>query len=181
MSEEKSIVEEPEQTAIAAEVAEEEKNEPEAKKGFFRSVYDNGIYVIKNRCFSFNGTSSRQEFWQYFLFQIVLQIVVIIVLFLLLALIGFICGALTVIVPPLGAALDIFMTIIGFIGDTIYNLFGLACVISIWAASARRLRDAGMSAWFVLLNLLICVGPITVLIMCTAKSAEPEKIDGEAE
>ncbi|GHD05199.1 DUF805 domain-containing protein [Zhihengliuella salsuginis] len=72
------------------------------------------------------------------------------------ALIVFLTGALLSWVPGLGEVLSV--------------LFGLALLIPSVALTCRRLHDAGLSAWLLLLNLVPGFGTAAVLILAVMPS-----------
>lgn len=59
--------------------------------------------------------------------------------------------------------------VLGFI-PLIGQLVWIALLIPSLAAGARRLRDAGLTPWLLLLNLIIGIGSLIVLILCALPS-----------
>lgn len=105
------------------------------------------------RFFSWRGRATRKEF----LTALLCHYVGLVVLGVLLTPAAFICGAL----------LDEGVEIVGGIG-----MLGVVAVATLgaalltwllWASSARRLRDAGLSPWLTVLHLVISV-PLVVFL-----------------
>ena len=92
----------------------------------------------------FTGRARRSEYWYFFLFEMIVSSVL---------------GTLYSVTN-----LTLFSVVSG--------LFGLATIIPGIAVSIRRLHDIGKSGWFLLIDLIPCVGPI-ILIVYMAKDSEP--------
>ena len=76
-------------------------------------------------------------------------------MFMLITFIGSLCVAL----------------IAGFLGLYLLNaLYALALFIPILGMSVRRLRDVGLSVWWILLGLIPVIGEIMVLLLCALPS-----------
>ena len=90
--------------------------------------------VIKNKYAQFSGRARRAEYWQFFLFNIIISIV------------------LNVIVRATGS-----MLVAG-----ISSLVSLALLIPGLAVAVRRMHDVNKSGWFILIpiyNLILAVTP----------------------
>ncbi len=60
--------------------------------------------------------------------------------------------------------------VLGIVFFPLAMLFNLVIVLPSLALGARRLRDAGLSPWLVLLNILFGIGTIIFLILCALPS-----------
>jgi uncharacterized membrane protein YhaH (DUF805 family) len=90
--------------------------------------------AIKNKYAQFNGRARRAEYWQFFLFNIIISVV------------------LNVIVRATGSML------IAGVG----SLVSLALLIPGIAVAIRRMHDVNKSGWFILIpiyNLILAVTP----------------------
>jgi uncharacterized membrane protein YhaH (DUF805 family) len=97
----------------------------------------------------FGGTTSRREFWQYFAFILVMLAAAIV-------LIGFSADPTDDVLP---------------FAVLVLMLAGLALVVSLVAMLARRLRDAGRSAWWLLLLISpFASGGLVLLLMAMGRS-----------
>ena len=94
----------------------------------------NLIKTFFSKYFDFSGRTSRKDFWLTWLLLFLLTIVI---------------GVITAVVPVLG-----FVTWI----------WSLIILIPSLAMGARRLRDAGVSPWLLLL-LLIGIGALILIIL----------------
>lgn len=103
--------------------------------------------AIKNRYADFDGRASRQEFWMFNLFYLLFVI------------------AISLLIIPFGNSETGLNIIFGII--VVYSL-GLA--IPIWAVTARRLHDIGLSGWWSLLSFIPYLGTVVLLIMCCMDS-----------
>ncbi len=95
----------------------------------------------------FDGRMSRAEFWWFTLANFL-----IVMLYALFA--GFI-----------GAFSAGENSVLGGLVIAIYAIYMLALLLPNLAAQARRLHDAGLSAWLLLLNLLPYIGGLILLIL----------------
>ncbi|HEV8023373.1 MAG TPA: DUF805 domain-containing protein [Candidatus Nanopelagicales bacterium] len=103
-------------------------------------------YCLSNYA-NFNGRGRRSEFWWFYVFVVIVSAVV--------------QGLLAAI---FGADSGLYIVLGG--------LVGLALVIPLYAAGARRLHDTGKSGWLQLLVLIPCIGLI-VLIVFWAQAGHP--------
>ncbi len=88
----------------------------------------------KQQYFDFDGRATRQQYWMYFLWVVILSIVV-----------------------------SILSGVLGF-GDLLANLFALAFAIPQIAFGARRLHDIGKSGWWQLIYFVPIIGLIVMLV-----------------
>lgn len=110
------------------------------------------------RYFDFDGRSSRQEFWLFFLLQLIAVATLAIWIYSILVDIGRHGNTGHVIddaAGPLGAGLSLF------------GIFVLATLIPSIAVQVRRLHDQDMSGLLVLLNFVPGLGSLILLVfMC---------------
>lgn len=121
--------------------------------------------------FDFSGRASRQEYWSFYLFQLLVTIGLGII-----SAIGF---AFVMAGKPAG-------WIVAGPGGLGFFLFTLYTVIPMLAAGARRLHDRGMSGWFLLLGLIPYIGGIILIVLLVLpgdtgpnKYGEDPKASGE--
>jgi len=67
------------------------------------------------------------------------------------------------------------MLVAGMLGELIYALVALGLLLPGLAAGARRLHDAGKSAWFLLLGLIPLLGFIVLVYFWVQPSAGPNQ------
>ena len=102
----------------------------------------------------FDGRARRQEYWMFFLFNIIISIV------------------LTILDRVIGTASDKG-------GGLFSSLYGLAVLIPGLAVSFRRLHDTNRSGWWFLINLVPCVGFIVYLVFMVQEGTPGENKYGE--
>ncbi len=113
------------------------------------------IDPIKNHYADFSGRATRQEYWMFFLFNI---------------LIGIPLGIVFVIAP--------------LVAILLYCFYVIALIIPGIAISIRRLHDTGRSGWWLLLSLVPWVGGIIVFVFYCLPSQKgsntygPNKYEG---
>lgn len=90
---------------------------------------------IKNYI-NFNGVSNRQQFWYYQLSCIVI-----------------------------GVVLGVIASVIGTDGKTISDVYTLFLFLPSLAIGTRRLRDAGLSPWWMFFVLVPIVGAIALVVL----------------
>lgn len=101
--------------------------------------------VITNHYLDFSGRATRTQFWLFVLFAWI---------------VGMILGILAT-------------NIGGFIGNIfafLTGIYGLFLFLPALSITARRVRDAGFSPWFLLLLILVPVGELIILVMCVLPS-----------
>ena len=103
-----------------------------------------------NQYADFKGRAGREEYWMFFLFNILASFA--------MGVIGF---GIMMVTEKAGAVL-------------LPYLFMFAVLIPGWAVMVRRLHDTGRSAWFFLAVLLPVVGGIWLLIMLISKGNPDE-------
>ena len=102
----------------------------------------------KYACFS--GRARRQEYWLFFLFNIIAAIIV-----------GVISSVLVSVTN---------VTAFAFLG-TIYNL---AVLIPGFAVFVRRMHDIGKSGWWWLISFIPLIGIIVLIVFCCLDSQPGE-------
>ena len=91
------------------------------------------IDVIKNQYFDFEGTTDVKSFWMYILWYIIF-----------------------------GVILGLISKLLG-IGSWLLSIYGLLLLLPSLGISAKRLRDAGFSPWWLLIG-LTGIGFIVLII-----------------
>lgn len=137
---------------------EAEEPQPEVEeyqpKGFFQN------YLVD--CFlrpyaDFSGVTSRKEFWLCYVAMIVASIGLTGLVLLLMAVAG-VSG--------------------GLIATILCSIVGLGMVVPGLAISVRRLRDAGLSPWLLLVSLVPGLGALALLVMyCLPTKYEHEETE----
>ena len=94
--------------------------------------------VIKNHYVDFAGRATRQEFWMFVLWNFI---------------IGLVIGILSSMQGTIGSIFTV-----------VYYIYALALLLPGLAIGARRLHDAGHSAWWLLIYLVPFLGGIVLLI-----------------
>ena len=102
----------------------------------------------KYACFS--GRARRQEYWLFFLFNLIASIII-----------GVIAGVLVRVTN---------VTAFAFLG-TIYNL---AVLIPGFAVFVRRMHDIGKSGWWWLIGFIPLIGIIVLIVFCCLDSQPGE-------
>lgn len=98
---------------------------------------------VLKRYVDFNGRAGREEFWMFFLFNLIISFVLAIV------------------------------DNVAFKGQPILGLiYNLAVLLPSLGVAVRRLHDTGKSGWMILVGLIPCVGVI-LLIVWYATAGEP--------
>lgn len=119
--------------------------------------FGDAIATCLKKYATFSGRASRPEYWFFFLFCVLVEI-----------------GA-SILDNALGLTFAD-----GYYGP-FYAVAVLALLLPQLAAGARRLHDAGSSAWWLLIYLVPCVGWIIVIVMLCRPSQEgPNKYDAVA-
>lgn len=91
--------------------------------------------VLKNHYIDFAGKADRKQFWLWVLFT-----------FIFFVLLGIVCGFL------------------GKAGSALQFICSLAFLLPNLGIGARRLHDAGFSAWWLLIGLVPFIGAIVLLV-----------------
>ena len=92
---------------------------------------------------NFDGRAGRQEYWMFFLFNIVIAFGII----------------------ALSSLAGMVMDILGTLGSLVYVLYCLAIILPSVAVGIRRLHDTGKSGWFMLIAFVPCIGAIALLVL----------------
>ena len=103
---------------------------------------------------TFTGRASRSEYWWWNLASTVIGIVLV-ALYLGLGFIGATASADGTMVPGPGALL----------GGALLAIFSLGTIIPSLAVAVRRLHDANLSGWLLLLALMPFFGGATILVL----------------
>ena len=109
----------------------------------------NWYLAVLKKYAEFNGRARRQEYWMFFLFNIIFGIAA--------SILDFIFGTISVF-------------------NTIYSL---AVLIPGIAVSVRRLHDTGKSGWMLLLALIPIIGWIWLLVLMVSDSTPGENEYGK--
>jgi|SRR3989338_10366701 len=88
---------------------------------------------------TFNGRTTRKEYWMFVLFHIIVAI--------LLSIVDTVIGADSILV----------------------GLYGLAAIIPILAIAVRRLHDTNRSGWWLLINGIPLIGAIVMFVFTVQK------------
>jgi len=94
--------------------------------------------VIKNHYIDFAGRATRKQFWLFVLFYVIIAIVL-------------------AFLAQMGGT-------VGSLFKVVYYVYALALLLPHIAISARRLHDAGFSAWWLLLYFLPALGVLVLLV-----------------
>ena len=106
---------------------------------------------------TFNGRASRSEFWWW-------ELVALIIGAILMAI--YIPSLLASTTGGHGIRINAGIAIVIVVGGIVF----FATVVPSLALSWRRLHDANLSGWFILLSLVPSVGGLIVLILCVLPS-----------
>ena len=144
----------PQQPAPQPPVVEDADDDEAEEVGFFQH------YLVD--CFlkpyaDFSGVTSRKEFWLCYVAMIVASIGLTGLVLLLMAVAG-VSG--------------------GLIATILCSIVGLGLVVPGLAISVRRLRDAGLSPWLLLVSLVPGLGALALLVMyCLPTKYEHEETE----
>lgn len=108
-----------------------------------------------NKYAVFTGRASRREYWLFIIFQNLVQLAAMLICFMASAL-------------PEGILMAMALVVI----------FNIAMFVPGLAVAVRRCHDTGHSGWYLLINLIPCIGPLVFLIMLCAPSYQGENIYG---
>lgn len=118
--------------------------------------FGDAIATCLKKYATFSGRASRPEFWWFVLFTVLVEIVA-----------GILDNALGL---KYGAGFGVLGTIAW-----------LAFLLPSLAVAARRLHDAGSSAWWLLIGLVCVVGWVILIVMyCRPSQEGPNKYDAVA-
>jgi len=112
------------------------------------------LKVVRDNYANFNGRASRQEYWMFFLFNMIFGIVAMVA--------DNILG--TVFTIGEGS----YSVSMGY--GWIYVLYMLAVIIPGIAAGARRLHDVGKSGWMMLVAFIPLIGGIWLIVLTVTDS-----------
>ena len=122
--------------------------------------FDQAIKVCFKKYADFNGRASRSEYWWFYLFAVIIMFGSAFVLSFVGALFGTAAGSST-----LDSDLEVLANLGLLIAIAIF-------FIPLLSASVRRLHDTNRSGWYVLFQLIPCVGPIILLIFLVQESSK---------
>lgn len=140
---------------------------PSAEPPLWAPYYGASLSVAANRFFkkyaTFSGRASRSEYWWWVLISVVV-------------------GVVMNILVALGTTHDRYGNTVpgpmAVLGLGILVVWSLATFIPGLALSVRRMHDAGMSGWMILLALVPFVGAIAILVfMVMPASPEGQRFD----
>ncbi|MDD6174124.1 MAG: DUF805 domain-containing protein [Elusimicrobia bacterium] len=116
--------------------------------------------VIIHKYADFSARASRKEFWMFYLIYFLIMLVLSSIFFLIMF-----------AAPENNAAFGLFLAVFGlFIG-----LFYLAMLVPCFAMCVRRLHDAGLSGWLVLVMLIF--SPILIIFGLLPPTEGPNQYD----
>lgn len=101
----------------------------------------------------FSGRASRSEFWWWYLIAWAINTVLGLIA---LPLGGYGIQLNGTLAPPSGGAIFVFV---------LWGIWGVATIIPTLAIHARRLHDANLRAWWILIALVPFVGSIILLVL----------------
>ena len=115
---------------------------------------------------TFSGRARRSEFWWFILFFWIVWVVASI----LDNLIGLTMGGDTTTTELAnGTTITTYTNNFGLLA----GLWSLATLLPMLAVGARRLHDRGASAWWLLLYVFCCIGPIIMLFVWWIQPSHP--------
>lgn len=109
----------------------------------------NWYLAVLKKYAEFNGRARRQEYWMFFLYNIIF---------------GLAAGIVDAI---LGTYL------------VVYTIYSLAVLIPLIAVSVRRLHDTGKSGWLLLIVLIPLIGAIALFVLFLLDSTPEENEYGK--
>lgn len=125
------------------------------------------MFLPYRRYAEFEGRSGRQEYWMFFLFNVIVYTV--------LGGIGVASFVQSRVADGPGTPGNS-LPVTGFIGLGLLGLFALATFIPSIAVQVRRFHDQDKSGWFILLGFIPYVGGIVLLIfMCLEGTRGPNR------
>jgi uncharacterized membrane protein YhaH (DUF805 family) len=125
------------------------------------------MFLPYRRYAEFEGRSGRQEYWMFFLFNVIV--------YTILGGVSLASFMQSRVAGGLGAPGNP-LPVGGFIGLGLLSLFALATFIPSIAVQVRRFHDQDKSGWFILLGLIPYVGGIVLLIfMCLEGTRGPNR------
>lgn len=125
------------------------------------------MFLPYRRYAEFEGRSGRQEYWMFFLFNVIV--------YTILGGFSFASFVQSRVAGGLGAP-GTPLPVGGSIGLGLLGLFALATFIPSIAVQVRRFHDQDKSGWFILLGLIPYVGGIVLLIfMCLEGTRGPNR------
>ena len=102
---------------------------------------------------NFSGRASRSEFWWWILFIWIINAVLALII--------------NLVAPPAEGG-----TSLGILGNTAVLIVSVIFFLATLAVAVRRLHDTGRSGWWVLLQLICCIGTI-ILIVFWVQPSQP--------
>lgn len=118
--------------------------------------------VIIHKYADFSGRASRTEFWLFNLFYFLIMLVLSMVFFFLMF-----------AVPSDNTVVGLFLAFLGLV----IGLLNLVMLVPCIALSVRRLHDAGLSGWLILVVLLF--SPILIIFGLLPPTEGPNQYDAQ--
>jgi uncharacterized membrane protein YhaH (DUF805 family) len=119
-------------------------------------TFAGAIGICFRKFFDFRGTAGRREYWYFVLFLILVSIVVGTIEQIVLPPVTVAADALAAALEENPENLNLELLNAAFAesieATPISNLIGLVTALPLLTALVRRMRDAGFSAWFLLLS-----------------------------
>lgn len=105
--------------------------------------------VVLRKYAQFDGRAHRTEYWNFFLFNVLIYL-----------------------------GISVVEALVG-LGGLVSGLYGLAVLVPGIAAAVRRLHDTGRAGWWVLLALVPLVGAIALLVLLAQEGEPGANAYGE--
>lgn len=121
--------------------------------------FDQAIRVCFKKYADFNGRASRSEYWWFNLFALIIMFGSSFIFSFLGALFG-----TASVTSNLDSELEFLANLGFFIAIAIF-------FIPLLSVAVRRLHDTNKSGWYILFQLIPCVGPIILLIFLVQESS----------
>lgn len=119
-------------------------------------TFAGAISVCFKKFFNFRGVASRREYWYFVLFTILVSVVIGTIEQIILPPVTVAADALALALEQNPENLDFELLNAAFVesinATPVSNLIGLITALPLLTAMVRRMRDAGFSAWFLLLS-----------------------------
>ena len=135
------------------------------------SIFCDFYEEIKN-CFCFKGTLNREKFWTY--------VLILFIPFYMLIMPLFVSGITLLVHFPTTNIWTKLTTYLTFAVGASYLLVNLVYLILTLGPSARRLRDAGLTPWLLILHLIFKpIGPMALIVLFCLPTKKVEEVKQE--